>query len=209
MKYLKMLGLAAIAAAALTAILGAGTASATKLCENNQTANCTSHVAEKSTLKFTAEDSVKLLGPFSIVIDTCTESTVEGPTTSTGGGEGVAVTGTVNTLTFGNCTRTTTVGKGGTLSIQHIAGTDNGTVTSSGAEVTVHNVPVGFESKTCIYATAETDLGTLTGLISGGKIAAPTFDISATINSTNGCPSGTWSGHYLYTGSTPFIVSTS
>ena len=33
MRYVKMLGLAAIAAAALTAIIGAGTASATVLCE--------------------------------------------------------------------------------------------------------------------------------------------------------------------------------
>jgi hypothetical protein len=73
--------------------------------------------------------------------------------------------------------------------------------------VTIHNVPVGFESKTCIYATSETNLGTLTGLISGGKLAAPTFDISATISSTNGCPSTTWSGQYIYTGATPFILS--
>jgi hypothetical protein len=101
MKYLKMLGLAAIAAAALTAILGAGTASATKLCENNQTANCTSHVVKGSTLKFTAESSVKFSGAFGIVFDTCTESTMEGPTTGTGGVDGVAVTVNVNTLTFG------------------------------------------------------------------------------------------------------------
>jgi hypothetical protein len=35
MKHLKMLGLAALAAAALTALIGAGTASATVLCKNN------------------------------------------------------------------------------------------------------------------------------------------------------------------------------
>ena len=40
MKHLKMLGLALLAAAALTALLGAGTASATELCSTN-TSPCT------------------------------------------------------------------------------------------------------------------------------------------------------------------------
>jgi hypothetical protein len=220
MKYIKMLGLAAIAAAALTAILGAGTASATTLCENSTTTGCAKHVNSNTTIKFTAEDSIKLLGPFSIIIDTCTASTVEGPTTSTGNDTGGAVTGTITTLTFGNCTRPTTVSSTGTfetpggakdvsygtMSISNIAGSDNGTVTSSGATVTVHEVPnIIGNPPTCAYTTNNTDLGTLTG-----STTAPTFDISATISTeTSGCPSGTWSGHYSYTGSTPFIVSAS
>lgn len=44
MKYLKMLSLAAVAAGALMAIVGVGTASATTLCENNTTTGCTNHV---------------------------------------------------------------------------------------------------------------------------------------------------------------------
>jgi hypothetical protein len=87
-------------------------------------------------------------------------------------------------------------------SIAHISGTDNGTVTSNDTTVTITGVPSPFPS-TCRYLTANTDIGTLTG-----SLTAPTFDISATIPSeTEGCPNGTWSGHYLYTGSTPFIVS--
>jgi hypothetical protein len=207
MRYIKMLGLAAIAAAALTAFLGAGTASATTLCENNTTTGCTSHVANGTTLKFTAEESVKLLGPFNLLIDTCTVSTVEGPTTSTGSTTPpAAVTGTVNVLTFETCTRPTTVGAKGTLSVTHIAGTDNGTVTSTGATVTIHEIP-GFGTCSFLTAATGTDIGTLTG-----STTAPTFDISATIPSeTSGCPSGTWSGKYKYTapasGNTPFIVS--
>jgi hypothetical protein len=206
MKHLKMLGLAVVAAAALMAFLGAGTASATKLCDpNNQTTNCTTALGSGTVLKFSAEDSIKLLGPFSIIIDTCTGSTVEGPTTTAGGGEGVPVKGEVKTLTFTSCTRPTTVGSGGTMEISSISGTDNGSVKSSGATVTVHEVPnIIGNPPTCAYTTSGTSLGTLTGSLTGA-----TFDINATINSeTSGCPSGTWSGHYKSTG-TNFVVSAS
>jgi hypothetical protein len=206
MKYIKMISLAAIAAAALTAIIGAGTASATKLCENSQTTGCTKAVAKGTIGKASAEDSIKLLGPFSIVIDTCTQSTIEGVSTSEGGGSGVPVTGEVKSWTFGGCTRPTTVAAGGTTAVSSISGTDNGTVTSSGATVTVHEVPnIIGNPPTCAYITSNTDLGTLTG-----SLTTPTFDISATITSeTSGCPSGTLSGHYVYTGTTPAIVSAS
>jgi hypothetical protein len=199
-KYVKILGLAAIAAATMIATLGAETASGTALCEDSQTTNCTSHVALGTSVRFSAEESIKLLGPFGLIIDTCTESNVEGPTTSPGGSAGVAVSGEVKVLTFAKCTRTTTVGTKSTLSVQNIAGTDNGTVTSSGATVTVHEIP-GFG--TCSFVTENTSIGTLTG-----SLTTPTFDISATIPSeTSGCPSGTWSGKYVYSGSTPFIVA--
>jgi len=193
MKYIKMFGLAAITAAALTAIFGAGTASATTLCENSTTTSCTKHVASGTTLRFSAEETVKLTGPFNLLIDTCTVSNVEGPTSSTGKTEpSQDVTGTLEVLTFESCTRTTTVGTKGTLSVAHIVGTDNGTVRSTGATVTVHEIP-GFG--TCSFVTNNTDIGTLTGSLTG-----PTFDISATIPSqTPGWPSGTWSGKYIYT----------
>jgi hypothetical protein len=214
MEYPKMLVLAMIAAAAFTAVIGVGTASATTLCENNQTTSCASHVALGTKLKFSAEDSIKLSGPFNLIIDTCTSSRVQGTTTGTGGIEGVAVTGQIEEagegdvpgLVFEGCVRPTTVKTGGTLSVQHIAGTDNGTVTSNGATITIESIP-GFG--TCSYVTTATDIGTLTG-----NLVAPTFDISATIPSeTAGCPNGTWSGHYIYTtptgnAATPFIVST-
>jgi hypothetical protein len=206
MKYIKMLGLAVIAAAALTAILGAGTASATKLCETSATSACPTAVAKGSTLKFTAEDSIKLLGPFNIIIDTCTASTVEGPTTSVGGAAGVPVKGEVKTLTFTECAHPVTVAKGGTMEVEQDAGTDNGFVKSSGATVTVHEVPnIIGNPPTCAYTTNNTPLGKITGMLTGS-----TFDIEATISTeTSGCPNGTWSGHYTYTGTTQFIVSAS
>ena len=209
MKHVKMLGLAVVAAAALMAFVGAGTASATKLCESGQTTACVTAVGSGKTLKFSAEETVKLTGPFSLLIDTCLKSTVEGPTTSAGGGAGVPVTGSVEVLTFEECTRPTTVGPKGTLSVSSIAGTDNGTVSSSGATVTIHEIP-GFGTCSFITAAAGTDIGTLTG----STTKAATFDIAATIPSeTSGCPSGTWSGKYIATeaaGTTPiYTVSAS
>jgi len=223
MRNLKMLGLAAIAAAALTALVGVGSASATTLCEQNVTTGCTKHVAKETTIDFSAEDSIKLAGPLGIVLDTCTISTTNGPTTSTGsdeagGVEGANVTGAITTLTFEGCSRKTTVTSTGTfktasgaedptfgtLSITHIKGTDNGKVFSSGATVTIHELPnIVGNPATCAYITNNTELGTLTG-----STTTPTFDISATITSeTENCPSGTWSGHYKYTGTTPFTIS--
>jgi hypothetical protein len=208
MKYLKMLGLAAIAAAALTAVVGVGSASAVTLCENNQATGCTSHVNSGQTITFTAEDSIKLAGPFGIVLDTCTESTVKGFTTNTGADNTTtAVNGdieeltdeggvhTVPGLTFGKCTRKTTVGIGGTLSITASGTAGNGSVTSNGATVTIHEFPEPFPG-TCAYVTTNTPIGTLTA-----SATAATFDISATLNSeTANCPQGTWSGHYVSTG---------
>ena len=203
MKYIKMLGLAAVAAAAMMAFVGAGTASATVLCENNQTSGCTNAVAKGTVLDFSVETgtSALLKGPFGETIATCTESTVKGPV-SNAGGAGATVSGSIETLTFGSCNRPVTVSAPGSLEVHHIAGSDNGTVTSTGAKVTIHNVPL-FGS--CNYETNSTDVGKLTG----NTAAAPTFDIGASIVSTNGCPTGTWSGSYGYTGSTNFIVGAS
>jgi hypothetical protein len=200
MRYLRMLVPAAVATAVATMGFGVGTVSATKLCENNQTTSCSSSVASGAGVEFSAEETTKMVGPFSLLVQTCTQSVVAGPTTNAGGGSGVAVTEAVNVLTFASCTRPLTVSKNGTLSIQQISGTDNGTVTSTGMTFTVHEVP-GFGS--CSYETNQTDIGTGTG-----SLTSPTLDVSASLKSeTPGCPEVSWTGRYKHTGTTPHIVS--
>jgi len=198
MKHLKMFGLAAIAATALTAIVGVGSASAVTLCENNQATTCTSHVNAGGTVDFSAEDSIKLAGPFGIVLDTCTESTMIGTTSNTGADDEMTpVSITITKLTFSGCTRPMTVGQGGTLSISGIKGTGNGTITSSGLTWTVHELPniVGNPS-TCSYATSNTPVATLTA-----SATASTWDIAATfVSETPQCFAFTWSGNYAGTG---------
>jgi hypothetical protein len=128
------------------------------------------------------------------VIDTCAESTVTG-TQNNNGGPGVDVTSTLTTLTLGKCTRPTTVISPGTGSLRWIAGTDNGTLTTSGTTVTVHEIPnIVGNPATCAYVTEKTPIGTATG----GNVG--TLDLSATITSeTANCPNGTLSGHYVAT----------
>jgi len=211
MKYLKMLGLAAIAAAGLMAFLGAGTASATVLCETTPAAgsDCVEpwKVNAGVVLDFSAENSTVLTGPFGEVIATCTASTVQGELTA---GQTGSTTTTpiakITSLTWTGCgTRTVTANSAttGELEIHHETGTDNGTVTSNDTTVTITNVPI---FGTCNYQTANTDIGTLTGRTTTG--ADPTFDIAATIPHEAGssCPNGTWEGSYVYTGTTTFDV---
>ncbi|MFL5898198.1 MAG: hypothetical protein ACJ76D_06995, partial [Solirubrobacterales bacterium] len=107
MNHLKILALAAIAAAALAAFLGAGTASATVLCENNQTTGCQKDVLVGAKLDLSAEDSITLTGPFGIVIATCTISTMEAELTSTGGSAATTI-GSITKLTFEGCNRNVT-----------------------------------------------------------------------------------------------------
>lgn len=199
MKYIKMLGLAVVAAAALMALVGVGSASATVLCTGTPAAatDCEptfKKLTEKEVLDATAEDSLLLKTGGGTTIATCTVGTVKG-TINPGetGSTSSTVVGTIEKggLTFSSCSTTVATLNEGTLEVHHIAGTDNGTVTSSGAEVTIK-----FLGVSCIFKTSKTDVGTLTG----GNPA--TFDISATIPSETGgfCPaSGIWSGHYKVT----------
>lgn len=193
MRHVRTLGLAAVAAAAFIALAAVGTASATVICKNNlNTEKCSEPYVKGTKGTASAEASIKFSGPFGITIATCTESTVTG-TQNNNGGPGEAVTSTLTSLTFGGCNRPITVVSPGTGSLQWIAGTDNGTLFTSGTTVLVHEIPAPFPS-TCAYVTNNTLIGTATG----GKPG--TLDLSATITTeTEGCPNGILSGQYVAT----------
>jgi hypothetical protein len=196
MKYIKMLGLAAVAAMALMAV-GAGTASATVLCEtttNTTTCGSAWDVPSGTSLEFSIKSgtTATLRDTSGFLNDTCTGSTVTGPTANTGSSS-TTVTGTITqpNLTWSGCTQTTATTAGGTLEIHHIAGTDNGTVTANGFKVTVL-FPFNI---TCIFETKNLDIGTLTE----GKPA--TMDINAVVTSeSKNCPTTSkWEGTYVMT----------
>lgn len=131
MKCLKMLGLVVVAATALTAFLGAGSASATVLC----TTPVSPCPAEERWGAGTALDA-SLSGSNtweagSTALSTCTGSTIAGKTTSSGSGlETISLK--LETLSFSTCTKKTTVITLGELQIHSIAGTTDGTITSRG-----------------------------------------------------------------------------
>ncbi|HWI97045.1 MAG TPA: hypothetical protein VNS60_13350 [Solirubrobacterales bacterium] len=204
MKYLKMLGLAAVAAMALTAF-GAGTASATTL--------ATSGTAENASI--TIEASIKpgtsavLRTTGGLFANTCTESNVLGKTVApftkapTEEEPKARIGGPIETLTFKKCSEEEVkVDENGELDIEWISGTTNGTVRSKGAKVTV---PSPFGKLTCTTG-AGTDIGTLTGVTKAQEEAEPpvkhaTMDINGVIN-CGIIPSALWQGTYTVTGPT-------
>jgi hypothetical protein len=210
MKYLKMLGLAAVAAMALMAVVGAGTASATTL-EVGGTAKNEAVTIEASLKTGT---SALLKDEFGTTTDTCTVSAVKGTTTwvkdenpeiapTDNKFTGFEVGGPLSALTFEKCTHTTTVLSKGNLWVKWIPTTKkeeeegkkstNGTVSSSGAEVTVQSTFFGAS------AVCKTGAGTTIGTATGVKEGSATIDINASIN-CGILGSSSWTGTYVTTG---------
>jgi hypothetical protein len=192
MKYIKMLGIAAVAAMSLMAF--AGSASATELFSGATTLKAP--VAIKASLQTGA--TANLTDTAGNPIDTCSGSEVTGSTTAT---QAATLSGAA-TVAWSGCTQVTKTLKGGTLTISHIAATTNGTVTSDAAEVTISVFGVS-----CVYGTgAGKDLGTLVG--STTKTA--TLNINVIVNEVGSqflCPdTAKWVANYQVTSPDPLHV---
>jgi len=219
MRHLKMLGLAMVAAAALTAILGANSASATVLCTATETPCSAAHKISPTNDKWLHAVLEKINSaepaPAAYLLSTsgegsttanplvkCTESTVTSESEEAGDATHTAK-GLVTSLTFGACEGTTVdVLSLGTLEVHHIANTDNGTITSKEAKVTV------VLGVTCTYGSgAGLDIGELTG----GPMA--TIDINAVVPLIEGsfvCPkTAVWEARYTVTEPEPLYVEPS
>ena len=187
MKYVKMLGLLAVAAAALMAF--AGSASATTI---------TSPTGVTYTGEIHAENEnghVKLENPIAKI--ECA-STLVGHIERHG--SGVTAGGKITTLDFTGCTNswhvTTTLA--GELEVHYVS-SGVGTVTSKGAKVDTTRLGV-----TCVYETSDTHVGTLTD--SHITKSTPTIHVSTEIpinasESSGLCGSGKakWAGAYTVT----------
>lgn len=194
MKYMKMLGLAAVAAMALMAF-AANSASATTL-ESGSTL-LPGGTEIKSSLSGSA-----VLSSGGTTLDTCTVGGVTGKTNveSATWLEGEA------SVTWGakgaGCINTTDTLKGGIVKIMWTSGL-NGAVVSSGAEVTVETL-----GTSCIYGTNNTSLGTLEGTTSGDAKLV----IDATVEEKEPkkflCPdTATWQATYVVSSPTPLSVT--
>jgi FtsP/CotA-like multicopper oxidase with cupredoxin domain len=152
MKYLKILGLAAIAAMAFMSF-AAGTASATKLYSTGVALGTGTEI--NATLSAGNSSYLKDGGT---TLNTCTGGTVAGKIENAGG-SAATVSGKTNTLSFTNCSSLVHTVSTGSLEVHHITGTTNGTVTASGA--VLNNTIFGTS---CLYESgAGKDLGTLSG----------------------------------------------
>ena len=182
MKQLKRIAVSALAAAALTVTIGAGSASATTIEVEGVTQNKSVDV----NLRLAIGTSTVLSLTDGSLANTCTSSRIRGTTQSPF--SGTTVTTWANTLSFESCTRPVTVHNAGALHVQYISGTTNGTVSLSGAEVTVGS-PIG--TLTCKTGFG-VDLGTLTGSSAGWAY----LDVNAVLNCGFLAPSASWKGTY-------------
>jgi hypothetical protein len=192
MKYVKMLGIAAVAAMALMAV-AAGSASATTLDIGS--------VVQSGAVTITAsnETSVTLSDTEGTQANTCSVSHVHGSTSVFSGSK---VTGSLSELSFTTCTRSpVTVDTKGGLYIEHEAGTNSGSVFSENAEVTVPTT-FGF-SVTCKTGTG-TKIGTLDGASAISSHA--TLTVAAVLSCGFLLPSASWSGSYIVTSPTGLTV---
>ena len=187
MKYLKMLGLAALAAMALTAFVGAGSASATVLCKT-KTTPCTSKWTKGTQIEFnlTAGTSALWKTTEGSSIKTCTGGKIKGEITNEGSAtEHVKMKNTE--ISWTSCNVATVTVKLGETEFQNITGTENGTIILKNAEFTTNDPIFGD----CTYGTGTgTDLGTLTSSATGDAL----MDINAQLSPIGGfcCPDVIW-----------------
>jgi hypothetical protein len=218
MKYAKMLALAAVAAGALMAFIGAGTASASVICSTTADP-CPAGQAwpNGTTIEFSLKSgtSANLVDTSGNTLDTCTSSTVEGDITNAGSST-ATVTGTITSLTWGSagtaCTFTTNTLRAACLEVHKIAGTSNGTVTSDSCDGGISEVTINtglFGS--CIYGIPA---GKSIGDIAEGSGTGATFTANAVAEKLSGsnfaCPTTSkWTATYVLTKPTNTTLSVS
>jgi hypothetical protein len=192
MKYLKMLALTAVAAGALMAFIGAGTASASVICSTNVTPCPAAQAWPEGKVDFSLSGSASLIAvETGETLNTCTGGTVKG--THTPGSATKTATLDVEELTWTGCNFPTTTTERGTLEVHALTG-GNGTVTAHKFKVDIDTILFGH----CVYGTGETlDLGEITE----GK--PPTFHVAVHILFISGgfaCPRTTeWDASYKVT----------
>jgi hypothetical protein len=196
MKYIKILGLAAVAAMALMAFVGS--ASATELYSGATT------LGKDTTISASLSGS-SVLSSGGSTLNTCTGGKFAAKITDPGGPT-ATVKGSLETIDFENCANVVHTETLGTLEVHHITGTKNGTVRASGTVIgnTIFGVNCRYESGTGL------DLGTLTGATSGDAV----FDVNATVKGAAGnsflCPgTANWTATFLVTSPTPLHVTAS
>ena len=208
MKHLKMLGLAAVASAALMALVGASSASAAVLCKT-ETDPCNSLVKKTETvsaqLMANKEALINISSKFAPV--ECKQSTIAGKVAKEGG-KGNVPEVTVETLSFTQCSCEVLVMKDGTYYVSHIVGTPNGTPFGTGQELTFQCNTILFGKVKCMYLTNNTPLGELQG--ANPAILAVNAELPLVAGSSGLCRAegGIWTGKYEVTTPKPLYVET-
>jgi len=207
MKYAKMLALAAVAAGALMAFLGAGTASASVHCSTT-TGDKPCPAGQRWPNKAPIDWSIPAGGTSVLTntagetLDSCSGSEMIGEITKEGS-ETEATEESVESLTWSGCTFPTTTLETEDVIVDRIAGTSNGTVTTvkkpggggTAFRVTINTVLFG----SCIYAiTSNVSLGDVTEGKPG--VLHPKAAAEKSSGSGFACPeTAVWTATYVVT----------
>lgn len=188
MKYVKTLGLAAVAAIALVAVAGAGTASATVFCEENvepcpEAKRWSAGTAVDLVLK--AGTSFSTLDTGGEALTTCNSSTNGWTITNTGGATATVRGATeAKQISWTGCTFPPVVLEGGELEFHMIAGSSNATVTAKGFRITINSIFFG----SCVYGFgAGAHFGTLASSGTGDAILAVNAVVTKVEGSSFAC----------------------
>jgi hypothetical protein len=206
MKKMRMLGLCVVAAMAAMALIGAGTASATKLCSENTSPCPAGNTYGKGTsIKAQLVAGTKSVMSSGFVTIECSESTMSGKTTSAGGGAGVPVTGEITSVTWKSCKTSSgssctasSLGTPWPAEVSGSGGSGTMTVSNAGGKFTC--------TVTCEYSTKSASVS-----VTGGNpaiIKANSVGFSKIGGSFLCSSSASWSGTYEVTTPKPvFVVS--
>jgi hypothetical protein len=205
MKYAKMLGLCLVAALALMALVGAGTASATKLCkENKSPCPAGSTIAAGTALKGQQVAGTKSVFTTSLLTVECSGSTIEGKTT-TAGGAGTAVKGEITSVLWSGCV--SSLGGACTTSALGLPWTSEVTGSGGSGTMTINKAAGKF----VCTVTCEYEASSLALTATGGNPAVVKAE-KASFKKKGGsflCPAtATWTSQYEITTPKPlFVVS--
>jgi hypothetical protein len=198
MKYLKTLGLAAVASLALMAVV-VQSASATALYSGGTKLAAGTEI--NATLA--AGTSATFTDTEGHTLGTCTSGSLTSKTSNSGGSiETVKVPAT---LGWGQCTVVMTTTEGGELEVHNVAGTTNGTITAKGFKISLNTVLFG----NCVFTAGTTpiDIGILTGSATGNAV----IDINGILIKSSGICSSTtkWASSYTVTSPPHLVVEAS
>jgi len=194
MRYLKMMGLLAVAAVAMMAFFGAGSASAQTVIQTTEGGASDEYTGVIESSLETGTSAI-LKDTAGGVNDTCNTSAVKGTVETN---NNTSAGGKISKLEFGGCSHTTDVLANGELEVKQIGTGTTGTVVSKGARVTIKSTIFGLS---CVANTgAGTTIGTITS--AGSPTAHATMHINGVITLENGCGDSTWTGSYTVTSPT-------
>lgn len=204
MRNIRILGLALLAAMAAMAVMGAGTASATKLCSVNSSPCPAGNTYGKGTsIKTQLVAGTKSVMSSGFVTISCTESSMNGKTTSEGGAG--AVTGDISSVTWKNCTSGLGSCTASSLNTPWAA-----EITGSGGSGTLSVKNAGGKF-TCGGVTCEYEASKASVSVTGGnpaKAKASSVSFSKIGGSFLCSSSASWTSEYEVTSPKPlFIVS--